>query len=231
MASARRQHPSAAARSKQDNRAGPGPHSVAPTNGCLIVHPLPVVRLGLASLLREIGVEVIGEASTLAAASAWLAGHDVDLVLVASELPDGWGPDLIGPGHRRRRRPAWVVVATSGGGPLVAEALGRGASGFISLSSEPAKVRAIVATAMRGELAFTREQLASAGAAAGRHLSPRERDVVRLLASGRSNAEIGGALGLSRRTIETYLARLYDRFEVSSRIELVNRLRADGLLG
>lgn len=229
MASVRGQCPSAG-RSNQANRAGPGPRPAAPTKGCLIIHPLPVVRLGVATLLREIGVEVIDEGSTMAEASAWLASHDVGLVLVGPELPDGWGLDLIGSAARRRQRPAWVVVATSGGGPLVAEALRRGASGFITLSSELAEVRAIVATVMRGEAAFTGAQLASARAAADRHLRPRERIVVRLLARGLSNAAIGAALGVSRRTIETYLARLYDRFGVSCRIELVNRLRADGLL-
>ncbi len=87
-----------------------------------------------------------------------------------------------------------------------------------------------MAAASRGQLAFTPGQLAAAREAVGRHLSARERELARLLATGRSNEEIGAALGLRRRTIETYLSRLYERFGVGSRIELLNRLRADGLL-
>ncbi len=196
----------------------------------LIVHPLPVVRRGLASILSAMGSGAVGEASTAAQTRDWLAGHPVDVVLVASVLADGWGLDLIGMRDRRGHAPIWVVFSASGGRGLVAEALRRGAAGLIVASAEVDEIARVVGTASRGETAFTPCQLAAARETAERHLSPRERGVVRLLAAGQSNDEIAAAFGVSRRTIETYLTRLYRRFEVSSRIELVNRLRADGLL-
>jgi DNA-binding NarL/FixJ family response regulator len=197
----------------------------------LIVHPLPVVRRGLVSILSAMGSGTVGEVSTAAQAREWLAGHEVDIVLVASMLADGSGFDLVGLPDRRGRAPAWVVVAATGSAALVAEALRRGAAGLLVASADVDEIVRVVGKASRGEPTFTPGQLAAAREAAGRHLSPRERGVVRLLAAGRSNDEIAAAFAVSRRTIETYLTRLYRRFEVSSRVELVNRLRADGLLG
>lgn len=55
-------------------------------------------------------------------------------------------------------------------------------------------------------------------------LSRRERDVVRLVLEGRSTRQIGSALFISERTVETHLANIYNKIDVHSRSELVNRL-------
>jgi len=230
MAGMRRQRPSPPGVPKQRSGARRAPRPAPCQGSALVVHPLPVVRLGLVSLLRAIGLARVGEASSVAEARAWLARHEFDVVLVAPELPDGWGLDCIRHPGRRGRRPAWIVVGASSAGPLIAEALQRGAAGFVDVASGTDELARVVAAASRGQLAFTPGQLAAAREAVGRHLSARERELARLLATGRSNEEIGAALGLRRRTIETYLSRLYERFGVGSRIELLNRLRADGLL-
>lgn len=197
---------------------------------CLVVHPLPVVRRGLASILSVRGLHVVGEASTAAQTRAWLRRHELDVAIVAPELPDGWGFDLVGTCDRHNHTPAWVVFAATGGGGLVAEALRRGAAGFIVASSAPDEIARVVSLAGRGELAYSPAQIESALAAMEHRLTPRERDIVRELASARSNEEIAASLGLRPKTVETYLARLYRRFQVTSRIELLNRLRTEGLL-
>ena len=61
-------------------------------------------------------------------------------------------------------------------------------------------------------------------------MSPRELDVVRLLIEGRSNDEIGGALGIGAKTVETHLRRLFERFDVASRTELAARALREGWL-
>ncbi len=197
---------------------------------CLVVHPLPVVRRGLASILSARGLHVVGEASTAAQTRAWLRRHRLDVVVVAPELPDGSGFDLTDTHDHRGRSPAWVVFAVTGGGGLVAEALRRGAAGLIVASSQPDEIGRVVGLAGRGELAYSPAQLELARAATEHRLTPRERDIVRELASARSNDEIAASFGLRPKTVETYLARLYRRFQVTSRIELLNRLRAEGLL-
>ncbi len=61
-------------------------------------------------------------------------------------------------------------------------------------------------------------------------LTAREHDVVRLVADGRSNDEIGAALGIGTKTVETHLARLFERVGVGSRTELAMRAVREGWL-
>jgi DNA-binding NarL/FixJ family response regulator len=61
-------------------------------------------------------------------------------------------------------------------------------------------------------------------------LSPREHDVVRLVADGRTNDEIGSALQIGSKTVETHLARLFERLGVASRTELAMRAVREGWL-
>lgn len=198
---------------------------------CLVVHPAPVVRRGLVAVLEDELDVAMTEVSTAAEARAWLRSHAVDLVIVGTDLPDGWGLDLVGRADQSGRRPAWVLLSARDGGGLVAEALRRGAVGLLQVTSGPSEIVRVAATAVRGELAFTAAELEAAREAAPRHLTPRERAVVGSLAAGRSNDEIAADLGLRRKTVETDLARLYRRFGVASRLELLHRLRDEGLDG
>ena len=77
-----------------------------------------------------------------------------------------------------------------------------------------------------GGLAFS-VRPSSAGLA---RLSPREHDVVRLVADGRTNDEIGSALKIGSKTVETHLARLFERLGVASRTELAMRALREGWL-
>jgi DNA-binding NarL/FixJ family response regulator len=63
-----------------------------------------------------------------------------------------------------------------------------------------------------------------------RPLSERERDIVRLVVEGRSNDEIGRELGIARKTVETHLAHLYERYGCRSRAELAVRAEREGWL-
>jgi DNA-binding NarL/FixJ family response regulator len=61
-------------------------------------------------------------------------------------------------------------------------------------------------------------------------VSPRELDVIRLVVEGRSNDEVGAALGIGVKTVETHLRRLFERFSVASRTELAARALREGWL-
>ena len=86
-------------------------------------------------------------------------------------------------------------------------------------------VAAIRCVAAGGE-AFGGEPNATAGA----RLTPRELDVVRLVADGRSNDEIGTTLGITTKTVEGHLRRLFERLVVQSRTELATRAVREGWL-
>lgn len=104
-------------------------------------------------------------------------------------------------------------------------AMDLGAAGFVVKSAPVADLLAAIRRAAAGELVFRRRR---PGADAG--LTERERRVIALMAEGRSNDEIGGSLAVSTKTIEVSLSRLYKRFTLSSRTELVARAIRDGWL-
>lgn len=89
-----------------------------------------------------------------------------------------------------------------------------GAAGYLTKAADPAGLAAAIRCVAAGGRAFPEATIAE------RRPSPRELEVVRLAASGRSNSEIGGDLGISTRTVEAHLDRLFDRYGVRDRIAL-----------
>lgn len=149
----------------------------------------------------------------------------VDVVLLDIRLGTGSGLDLLtGPGMAPL--PA-IIVLTAFDYPQYAEAAIRlGAAGFVVKTAPlPELIEAIRGVAAGG-MAFAVRPSSSARL----HLTARERDVVGLIVDGRSNDEIGTALGIGARTVETHLARLFARFDVASRTELATRALREGWL-
>ena len=132
-------------------------------------------------------------------------------------------------GHSRwpsRQRPA-IIVLTAYDYPQYAEAALRlGAAGFVLKTAPMAELLDAIRRAASGGLAFGVRPRADDRA----RLSPRELEVVRLVVDGRSNDEIGAGLGIGAKTVETHLARLFERFGIASRTELATRALREGWL-
>jgi len=123
-------------------------------------------------------------------------------------------------------RPA-IIVLTAYDYPQYAEAALRlGAAGFVLKTAPLPELVDAIRRVAAGGLAFS-VRPTSAGLA---RLSPREHDVVRLVADGRTNDEIGSALQIGSKTVETHLARLFERLGVASRTELAIRAVREGWL-
>jgi DNA-binding NarL/FixJ family response regulator len=119
-----------------------------------------------------------------------------------------------------------VIVLTAYDYPQYAEAaLHLGAAGFVLKTAPLPELLDAIRRVAAGGLAFT----VRPGSATVR-LTPREHDVVRLVAEGRSNDEIGVALGIGAKTVETHLARVFERVGVTSRTELAIRAMREGWL-
>lgn len=191
-----------------------------------IVDDHPVVLDGLAaSLGRQPGIEVAWTAGSLAEARAALEAGACDVVLVDVRLPDGSGMDLIVPSAHG---PAFLVLSSFDRPQYARAAYGRGASGYLLKTAPMDEIVAGLRAAVAGGTAFRREHVATfAGAAA---LTRRELDIVRLVAQGWSNDEIATRLSLSRKTVEAYLTRLFERWNVATRTELALRAERDGWL-
>ena len=184
-----------------------------------------MVGAGTAALLRaQPGLEVVGVADSLAGARvAGLTDRAaVDVLLLDIRLGTESGLALLAPGADL---PA-VIVLTAYDYPQYAEAALRlGAAGFVLKTAPLPELVDAIRRVAAGGLAFAVRP--GSGAV---HLTRREHEVVRLVADGRSNDEIGVALGIGAKTVETHLARLFERLGIASRTELATRAVREGWL-
>ena len=205
-----------------------------------IVDDHPVVAEGTAAVLRGTAdLQVVGVAPSLGSAmSGGLFDRArVDVVLLDIRLGSESGLTALGGGRPGEAsvasatqagadRPA-VIVVTAYDYPQYADAALRlGAAGFVLKTAPVAELVDAIRRVAAGGLAFT----VRPGGNRIARLSPREHDVVRLVAAGRTNDEIGVDLGIGSKTVETHLARLFERLGVGSRTELAIRAVREGWL-
>ena len=205
-----------------------GPISVA------LVDDHAVVRGALKALLEgQEDLEVVGEAGDLAAARALLAERQPRVLVLDVNLPDGLAIEAL-PQLREDSPETEVVLLTMERDlTLARQALEAGAKGYLFKDSAHLELIEAVRAAAAGE-----QRLAPAVAAGLKKvdeedrpvLSPRETDVLRLMALGHTNREIGEQLSLSVRTVETHRAHIQQKLNLSSRPELTRYALANGLV-
>jgi DNA-binding NarL/FixJ family response regulator len=202
------------------SNASPGPITV------LIADDHPVVRQGLAVLLDvQDDIELVGAASDGQEAVRLTMQHAPDVLLLDLKLP---GMDGIGVLAELRARGAAtrVLILTSAAGPTgPALALQAGAAGFLYKDVDPdALVRAIrsvhdghtVLAPGAAGLVAARPGGDSRGFGA---LTGREREVLALLADGRSNREIARVLTVSEKTVKTHVSAILAKLGVADRTQ------------
>jgi DNA-binding NarL/FixJ family response regulator len=199
----------------------------APPIRVAIVDDHPVVRDGTAALLAtQPGIAIAGTAGSLEEARDLLATTYADVVLLDIRLGTESGLNLLAGTGDGAARPA-IVMLTAYDYPQYAEAALRlGAAGFVLKTAPMAELLDAIRRAAGGGLAFGVRPRAADRA----RLSRRELEVVALVVEGRSNDEIGAALGIGAKTVETHLARLFERFDTASRTELATRALREGWL-
>jgi len=190
-----------------------------------VVDDHPIVRDGTAAVLgAQPGIEVVGTASTVDEAIDLVRSVPIDVVLLDIRLGTDSGLRLL-QADLAGASPA-VVVLSAYDYPQYAEAAIRlGAAGFVIKTAPLAELIAAIERAAAGGMAFNVRPRPGSG-----RLSARELEVVGLVVEGRSNDEIGAALGIGAKTVETHLRRLFERFEIGSRTELAARALREGWL-
>jgi DNA-binding NarL/FixJ family response regulator len=201
----------------------------------LVADDQELVRAGFRLILEASGVVVVGEAADGAEAVALASAHRPDVVLMDIRMPvmDGLAATRQltdgGPGA-----PKVVILTTFDLDDYVYEALRSGASGFLLKDAPRADLIAAVRVAAAGDAllapSVTRrliEAFAARPAAAApspsrlASLTPRERDILLLVARGQSNAEIAGALVVSEATVKTHVAHLLAKLGLRDRVQAV----------
>jgi DNA-binding NarL/FixJ family response regulator len=187
-----------------------------------VVDDHPLVREGTAALIdRQEDMEIAGVAGSLEDLRPILDAGSTDVLLLDLRLGQESGFELL---RSDARMPA-VVVVTSYDYPQYADAALRlGAAGFVVKTAPTAELLDAIRRAAGGGLAF------GVRPGGGVVLSGREREVLQLVVDGASNDEIGSRLGISSRTVESHLRRLFERHGVASRTELAARALREGWL-
>jgi DNA-binding NarL/FixJ family response regulator len=211
------------------------PSASPPALRVLVADDQELVRAGFRLILEAAGFTVVGEACDGAEALALAASERPDVVLMDIRMPvmDGLAatrqltaPDPGGP--------KVVILTTFDLDDYVYEALRSGASGFLLKDAPRADLIAAVRLAAAGEAllapSVTRRLIeafalrpAQAAPSPSRlaSLTPRERDILLLLARGRSNAEIAESLVVSEATVKTHVAHLLAKLGLRDRVQAV----------
>jgi DNA-binding NarL/FixJ family response regulator len=189
-----------------------------------IVDDHPVVREGTAALLAgQPDLVVAATGGTVPEARTLLRRDDLDVLLLDIRLGSDSGLGALDRGQRTTG--SAVIVLTAYDYPQYARAaLELGAAGFVTKTAPLAELLTAIRRVAAGGLAFSVRPAITAA------VSARELEVIRLVVDGRTNDEIAGALGLSAKTVETHLRRLFERFGVGSRTELATRALRGGWL-
>ena len=204
----------------------------------LIADDHAVVRQGLRTYLElQDDVEVVGEAADGAAAVDAAERHAPDVVLLDLAMPrlDGVAALKV---LRERVPDARVLVLTSfGEDDRLFAALRSGAAGFLLKDTEPAELIRAIRTAHAGQAPLspavaTRvvEELASGGRPRALDvLTPRELDVLRLIARGRSNKRIALELGVAEKTVKTHVGHVLAKLDLTDRTQAALYAAREGL--
>jgi NarL family two-component system response regulator YdfI len=211
----------------------------------LIADDHPIVRSGLRLMLgMEDGIELVGEAADGSTALQLIGSLQPDVVLMDLRMPVMDGLEAI-----ERIRTQWpqiaiIVLTTYDEDDLMVRSLQAGVRGYLLKESSLDTVLQAIESAARGDMLLqpdVMQRLLQHAARGGSspsplpenttfHLTARELDVLAGIASGERSKEVGARLGITRRTVESYLNSIYLKLNVDSRAAAVAVAIEHGLL-
>jgi DNA-binding NarL/FixJ family response regulator len=180
----------------------------------------PVVREGLISVLeRRSDLKIVASVGSVAELVSVARRSSIDIVLLDLELPDGSG--LIAIDRLARIAPdARVVMFTvHETEETVTAALNAGAKGYVQKGAPADEIVAAIREVFAGRMHVTAQAAARAiGGRRGRgDLSTRQREVLRLIAGGRSNKQIAASLAITERTVKFHVTAIMNKLGVDNR--------------
>jgi DNA-binding NarL/FixJ family response regulator len=203
----------------------------------LVVDDHEVLSGSLALVVdAEKDMESVGIARNLDEARARVANRAPDVILLDRRLPDGDGIEAIAELRELRPEAKVVVLTASDNDQVLVQAIESGASGFLSKSRGIGEVIGAVRSAAAGEAVISGEMLSRLLPKLTRNggpsvdLTPREQDVLELLAEGKSNAAIAEALFVSVHTVRNHVANLSSKLGAHSKLEALSIAVRRGLL-
>ena len=216
----------------------PTPESTVPLRVVLVDDHLLLAESLSATLTAAGGIEVVAVAGSCAEGLEAVRRHQPDVCLLDQRLPDGLGTELLP--RLREVSPATrtLLVTGSESDEVLHQALIAGSVGFVFKGQRAAVLWDAVRRAAAGETILSTQDMrrllprtASAGRRIGADLTPRERDVLRLLVEGRSTTDISAELFVSHATARNHIQALISKLGAHSRLEAVAVAKRENVLG
>lgn len=197
-----------------------------------------LVLRGLSSLLADLGVEIALECSDAERLLAALPQRPVDLIVSDIRMPGLGGIGLIRKLRERGDATPVILLTTFDDPGLMMQAVDAGAQGFLLKDASPEDLKAAIQRVAAGETLLQPVSLGPVRAAwtgeavadSGLRLTERERSILRLVAGGYSNKEIGRSLHLSEGTVKNYVSEILVKLDCRDRTHAVLKAITQRLL-
>lgn len=205
----------------------------------LIADDHALVRAGIHALVEKIeGVVVVGEAGKGSEALKLIRELTPTLVLLDITMPDGNGFDVLQDVTKNFPEIRVIVLTVHEAGEYAIRALSEGAAGFLPKSAASNELEQAIQAVIRGEVYISaetsRKTLLQYGKGTKRDLlatlSPRQREVLRMIAEGRTTKQMGQLMHISVKTVETHRAKLMERLDIHDVAGLVRYAIMVGLI-
>jgi DNA-binding NarL/FixJ family response regulator len=189
----------------------------------LIVDDHPIVRAGLATLLgKEDGFRIAGGVDGAEEALAFLNRHRADVVLLDLRMPKISGLDVLPRLLALDQAPKVLVLSSFDYEEDIYRAAKAGARGYLMKDATRAQIVGAIRSVANGHLHFPEEIAARILAREGRAgLSPRELDVLAMIAKGLTNKDIARVMTISQFTVRNHVNHIMEKLEASDRTEAV----------
>ncbi|WP_063902250.1 response regulator transcription factor [Burkholderia ubonensis] len=207
-------------------------------SGILVVDDHPAIRLAIRTVLsRTQEARQLHEAANANDALTLLREHPIELAILDIEIPGGDGLRLLKRIRAEGLKTRVLIFSAMDEGIYSVRASKAGANGFLSKRNDIAQILIAVKTILSGYLFFPAEAGSalyhdrtrqSANRTGG--LTDRELTVLRGLARGSSNRQIGEDLCISNKTVSTYKSNIFEKLGVSSVVGLADYARRNGLI-
>lgn len=219
--------------------------TASPPVSVVIVEDDPRTRDALVGKIRlDPGLEIVAACATFEEGKAALGANGIDVALIDLGLPDGDGTELIRLATSRSPPVEVMVMTVFADEHHVISAIEAGATGYLLKDADaPAVAQAIhdllgggspISTSIARQLLkrFRRNppSVPAAPADAAAHLTPREQEVLEVVARGYSNVEISELLNLSFHTVTSHIKNIYRKLAVRSRSEAIFEAVQQGLI-
>lgn len=197
----------------------------------MVVDDHPLMRRGIVGVLEDADdIVVVAEAGDGCAAQERYREHLPDVTLMDLAMPRCGGVEAIRAIRLVDPRACILALSTYAGDGQVQRALDAGAAGYVLKSTLCAGVAELIRMAHAGARVLSPELARQLDLARSEQLTTRERDVLGLVAQGRSNREVAQELGIAEETVKSYLSNVLQKLQAHDRTHAVVTALKRGML-